>query len=299
MIWNLYCIGENFFHWVFLQYKDSWTADIFGYMVFINWCKAFLTRLYVTSQTCLLPKTLKSSFPYQKLNVILSSCICWYFTKCDSTNCLCTYQPHFLLQGMACVSSVCTCIMYIIHECVCVLCMCVWVKGERERERGGGGVGVCVYAYLTMHNSPLSPQVLFSWLVLFILSHQLVHYSEVHIFEHHWYRWIKMQLVCTVIFCAFCCYHWLLFPQCSLVLSQSVSKDAVKLFDDIVVHFTILTLFLYFCQSGLVIFLYIFCAKTMLDYWQVQPNLLEYSPQMAQWVTWPHYWEGPWGRYGA
>ena len=73
-----------------------------------------------------------------------------------------------------------------------------------------------------------------------------------------------MELVCSIIFCAFC-YHLLLFPQCSLVLPQPVSKNAVKLFDDIFVLLKILN-FVAKLLPIFVIFLYIFSAKTMLDF---------------------------------
>ena len=74
-----------------------------------------------------------------------------------------------------------------------------------------------------------------------------------------------MELVCNVIFCAFCYYH-LLFPQYSLVLSQPVSKDAVQLvFDDIIVLFKIFN-FVSTVLSIFVTFLCIFCAKTVLDF---------------------------------
>ena len=103
-----------------------------------------------------------------------------------------------------------------------------------------------------------------------------------------------MELVCSVIFCAFCCYHLLLFPQCSLVLLQPVSKDVVKLFDD-VVFFKILACF--YIVANLCHMMCISCAKAMFDSWQVHPNLLRW-----QWV--PDLIARPrrapaWYRYGA
>ena len=55
------------------------------------------------------------------------------------------------------------------------------------------------------------------------------------------------------------------FLQCSLVLPQPVSKDAVELFDEIVVLSKILN-FVSTLLPIFVVFLYIFCAKTVLDF---------------------------------
>ena len=55
------------------------------------------------------------------------------------------------------------------------------------------------------------------------------------------------------------------FLQCSLVLPQPVSKDAVELFDEIVVLSKILN-FVSTLLPIFIVFLYIICAKTVLDF---------------------------------
>ena len=57
----------------------------------------------------------------------------------------------------------------------------------------------------------------------------------------------------------------LLFLQYSLVLPQPMFKDAVELFDEIVVLSKILN-FVSTLLPIFVVFLYIFCAKTVLDF---------------------------------
>ena len=141
---------------------------------------------------------------------------------------------HIILLQRNGLCEQCLHMYYVQNSWMCICIVCVWKwgrKGERRR-----GVLVYMSAYL-MHNSP---QVqLFSWLMLFILSYQLVHYSELHIFEHPRYWWIKIQLVC--ILC-------ILFPCASLSSVFPGSAACVQgcCWDDIVVHFKILTLFLHF-----------------------------------------------------
>ena len=58
-------------------------------------------------------------------------------------------------------------------------------------------------------------------------------------------------------------YHLLPYPQCSLVLPQPVSKDAVELFAEIVVLLEILII-VSILLPIFVVFQFTFCANTML-----------------------------------
>ena len=104
---------------------------------------------------------------------------------------------------------------------------------------------------------------------------------------------------CNILYILLLPLNLLLFPQCSLVLPQPVSKDAVELFDDIVIHFTILTLFLHYCQSYLI---HIFLCKNYA--WLLTgPSGGEYSRRFGWHNEWPDLIarprRAPWGCYGT